>query len=82
MFTTFNPSAFTELSKSYSTSVAKASSDFVAQVYGANQYLAKEFASFTRDAEIQKFTQPVQDMMSGFAKTYMDSVTQFTKTTK
>lgn len=82
MFTTFAPSVFTELSKSYSTSVAKASSDFVTQVYSANQQLAKTFSGYAAGSEIQKFTQPVQDIMSGFAKTYIDSVTNFTKTTK
>ena len=82
MFTTFNPSAFTELSKSYTSAVTKATSDFTAQVAGANQSLIKEFASFSKGAEMQKFTQPMQDMMTSFAKTYSENLAKFTKTAK
>ena len=82
MLSTFNPSVFTELSKSYSTAVTKATTDFTAQVLSANQSLVKEFSSFTKGAEVQKFAQPMQDAMSGFVKTYTDAFSKFTKTAK
>lgn len=82
MLSTFNSSVITELSKSYTSAVTKATSDFTAQVLGANQSLVKEFAGLAKGEEVQKFTQPMQDIMSGLVKSYSDSLFALAKTAK
>jgi hypothetical protein len=79
MFTTINQSVYTDIAKTYSSTIAKAASDFAGQLYSANQSLASEYAKLANSAEMKKFAQPAQEFASSVTKTYLDVTSNLVK---
>lgn len=79
MFTTINQSVYTDIAKTYSSTIAKAASDFASQMTSANQSLVAEYAKLVNSAEMKKFAQPAQEFASSVTKTYLDVTSNLVK---